>query len=376
MQDLDQAELETILVKATGAELSSKANETFLSCVEIASDYVYEKMESRLNEIYQELETQRPSGTSDSGYRNSPHTSQSFIDTQGLSSTPPTESGISTPPASPAPSRPPPSNPPPSTPPSVPPPSVPQPSTPPPTHAPPSVPSAGTSAPPPARAAPPKPAPRVLGTPSAPPSVTGSPSVQGRVAAVSGNAAVAAAIARGVGGPPSPALRPVRPPRESTILTGQQMEREDSKGEIEAPASIKKEEPPVLKKEDSKVSKEDLKKEKEKKEKEEKERKEREKKEKEEKEKKEKERAKAEKEKKEKEKKDKDKNAKVVKTGGVKAPVKAGGATATGAVDIPVQEKPKEQELVHLTRERPKGPGGGRKPPTRRPRPPTADESS
>lgn len=191
----------------------------------------------------------------------------------------------------------------------------------------------------------------------------------GRVAQVSGNAAMAAAIARGVGGPPSPALRPVRPLREPSAS-------EDSKGEVkdEPLLSPKREEPAALKKEDSKTtSKEDLKKEKERKEKEEKERKEREKREKEEKEKKEKERAKAEKEKKEKEKKDKDKKGKDVK--GVKPPVKAGAAPG-GAVDIPVQDKPKEQELVHLTKERPKGPAGNRKPPTRRPRPPTSPDES
>jgi len=54
-KDLPEDEFEKVLVNSAGAELSAKANQAFHQTVTIASDYLYEKMHSQLQDIADEL---------------------------------------------------------------------------------------------------------------------------------------------------------------------------------------------------------------------------------------------------------------------------------------------------------------------------------
>jgi len=54
-KDLSEEELERVLVSATSAELNSKANQALYSTVQIASDYLYEKMQDKLQDYLFEM---------------------------------------------------------------------------------------------------------------------------------------------------------------------------------------------------------------------------------------------------------------------------------------------------------------------------------
>ncbi|EGG21298.1 leucine-rich repeat-containing protein [Cavenderia fasciculata] len=54
-KDIDESGIESTLVKGAGAELSNKVHECFLSALEIASDYTYEKIGNGLESVFQDL---------------------------------------------------------------------------------------------------------------------------------------------------------------------------------------------------------------------------------------------------------------------------------------------------------------------------------
>lgn len=54
-KSFDKTTLDKILVTAAGAEIMSKAGECFASAVEVASDYMYEKLMDRLDDIFAEI---------------------------------------------------------------------------------------------------------------------------------------------------------------------------------------------------------------------------------------------------------------------------------------------------------------------------------
>jgi len=54
-KDLSEEELERVIVSATSAELNSKANQALYSTVQIASDYLYEKVQDKLQDVLFEM---------------------------------------------------------------------------------------------------------------------------------------------------------------------------------------------------------------------------------------------------------------------------------------------------------------------------------
>eukprot|EP01132_Coremiostelium_polycephalum_P009748 gene9748-11973_t len=54
-KDVDVSQIEATLVKGAGSELSNRVHECFVSALEIASDYIYEKIELGLDDVFRNL---------------------------------------------------------------------------------------------------------------------------------------------------------------------------------------------------------------------------------------------------------------------------------------------------------------------------------
>ncbi|KAN0050285.1 hypothetical protein ACTA71_003402 [Dictyostelium dimigraforme] len=183
-KDVDEQQIHSTLVKGAGAELSSRAHECFISALDIASDYTYEKITIGLDSVFKDLILEESQSQNESG---------------------------STPiPDSPVPARSPQATSPPITP-------QPTPTT---TNVPPvTAPRTGAAAP----AKPANPPPVSTATTTAPPtSTTPKPTqpVSKFGAKLSANSAVAEAIARNMGGgAPPPIRKPVAPEPEPEPVT-------------------------------------------------------------------------------------------------------------------------------------------------------------
>eukprot|EP01133_Synstelium_polycarpum_P015678 gene15678-18632_t len=63
-KDVDESHIEATLIKGAGAELSNRVHECFLSSLDIASDYTYEKIGNGLESVFQDLVREEESSNS------------------------------------------------------------------------------------------------------------------------------------------------------------------------------------------------------------------------------------------------------------------------------------------------------------------------
>ncbi|GAM24434.1 hypothetical protein SAMD00019534_076090 [Acytostelium subglobosum LB1] len=202
-KDIDESHVEDTLIKGAGAELSNRVHECFLSSLDIASDYTYEKIGNGLESVFQDLireeemshrennSAEIPPSPETPPARSTPAPAVSPVTPEKIQPSAPKEE--------------------------VKPVSVPEPTTPKevkPVSAPVSTPPAAKPPPvPPARSgdAAPKTPEVTSTTPTQPPVPMFKPGIK-----VSANPALAAAIARGVGGQPPLMRKPVAQEPEAT----------------------------------------------------------------------------------------------------------------------------------------------------------------
>ncbi|KAF2075298.1 hypothetical protein CYY_003375 [Polysphondylium violaceum] len=177
-KDVDEIQIHSTLVKGAGAELSSRANECFISALDIASDYTYEKISLGLEIVFKDLlEESLAENSNDS----SPAPSK-FVPSEKPTEKPPKESFLSP------------------TKEQQPPVAATSPVSAPPTSAPPLAPRTGAAAPPQS--------PEVIPQPVFKPS---------GLKLAGANSAVAAAIARNIGGGAPPIRKPAAPMSEGSV---------------------------------------------------------------------------------------------------------------------------------------------------------------
>ncbi|KAK5582324.1 hypothetical protein RB653_003907 [Dictyostelium firmibasis] len=66
-KDVDEQQIHSTLVKGAGAELSSRAHECFISALDIASDYTYEKITIGLDSVFKDLVLEESQAQNESG---------------------------------------------------------------------------------------------------------------------------------------------------------------------------------------------------------------------------------------------------------------------------------------------------------------------